>query len=54
VPDTGDQGFTINLALADWGYEDVVLNGPYGYAAYDIGLPLTLEDATRSASYLWS
>ncbi|OGO34534.1 MAG: hypothetical protein A2W35_05925 [Chloroflexi bacterium RBG_16_57_11] len=40
VSDTGDQALSINLALADWGYEDVVLTGPYGYAAYDIGLPL--------------
>ena len=39
VPETGDQALSINLALADWGYEDVVLNGPYGYANYDIGLP---------------
>jgi Bacterial cellulose synthase subunit len=39
VPETGDQAPSINLALSDWGYEDVLLNGPYGYASYDIGLP---------------
>lgn len=36
-------GKPVAITLADWGYEDVTLYGPYGSAVYSLGLPAHWE-----------